>query len=251
MLLVDPLQDWVTAQDAMAGIRKLGYASTNLISYYPRMLQRGDETFTARVVGGALAGLICKLDRKHGAWQELDRRDLGFSRKLKPAVDVDADDEQALGRAGINVVATGPAGLAQLRGSVTMGRSASRQFVSLGVTRVCLRVLNAVDEVTRWAVFAGDDTHLADRICARVTACLAGFAAMGAFENDNFIVECDAGMRKRIGGAGQGFAIFLAFQPRTANEPVAFSVHQGVAGCRVASTAFAPGLTRSAQPQIG
>jgi phage tail sheath protein FI len=163
-------------------------------------------------------------------------------------VDVDADDEQSLVRAGINVVATGPAGLAQLLGSVTMGRSASRQFVSLCVTRVCLRVLNAVDEVTRWAVFASDDTHLADRICARVTACLAGFAAMGAFESDNFIVECDAGMRKRIVGAGHRFAIFLAFQPRAANEPVAFTVHQGVAGCRVASTAFAPGLTRSAQP---
>jgi hypothetical protein len=31
------------------------------------------------------------------------------------------------------------------------------------------------------------------------------------------------------------------FRPRTATEPIAFTIHQTVAGSRVTSTAFAPG----------
>jgi hypothetical protein len=241
MLLLDPLLDWQTPQDAIAGVRAPGYASSNLISYFPRMLDRRDAARRGRAVGGALAGLLCKLDRKHGAWQELNQTGLGFSRDLQPAVDVDADDETALIRAGLNVVAKQSAGTAHLRGSVTMGRSSSRQFIDLRVTRLCLRVINTIDAATRWAVFAGNDARLAERIRAQVTACLAGFAALGALEDEKFVVECDAAMRKRVAGAGQGFAIFIVFQPRTANEPIAFTIHQTVAGSRVTSTAFAPG----------
>jgi hypothetical protein len=116
MLLLDPLLDWQTPQDAIAGVRAPGYASSNLISYFPRMLDRRDAARRGRAVGGALAGLLCKLDRKHGAWQELNQTGLGFSRDLQPAVDVDADDETALIRAGLNVVAKQSAGTAHLRG---------------------------------------------------------------------------------------------------------------------------------------
>ncbi|MDH4125618.1 MAG: hypothetical protein OEW64_08120 [Gammaproteobacteria bacterium] len=240
MLLLDPLQDWHSAADAMTGVRALGYSSTNLLSYFPRMLERQESGRQHRAVGGALAGLLCKLDRKYGAWQQLDQRDLGFSRSLQPAVDVDASDESALIRAGLNVIANGPTGAAQLRGSVTMARGSSRQLVDLRARRLCLRVIHAVDAATRWAVFAGDDMELARRIRAQVTACLASFVAMGAFASDRFVVECDAGVRKRAGSAGQQFAIFLTFQPLGATEPVAFTIHQTVAGSRVASTAFAP-----------
>lgn len=240
MLLVDPLLNWHSAEDAMLGVRALGYTSTNLLSYFPRMLERHENGRENRAVGGALAGLLCKLDRKYGAWQKLDQKDLCFGRTLHPSLDVDASDESALIRAGINVIAKGPAGAAKLRGSVTMGRNSSRQFVDLRVMRSCLRVISVVDEATRWAVFAGDDARLATRIRAQVIACLASFAAMGAFANDQFVVECDAGMRKRSGIAGQGFAIFLSFQPVAATEPVAFTIHQTIAGSRIASTAFAP-----------
>jgi phage tail sheath protein FI len=183
---------------------------------------------------------LCKLDRKHGAWQELGQKDLSFSRDLLPVVDVGVDDQAALIRAGINVINKGTTGAVHCYGSVTMGRSSSRQFVDLRVARLCLRVIYAVDEATRWAVFAGDNAELAKHIRAQVAACLASFAALGAFENDNFVVECDAGMRKRVVGAGQGFAIFVAFQPLTSTESLAFTIHQTVAGSRVTSTAFAP-----------
>jgi hypothetical protein len=242
ILLVDPRADWHSARDVLAGVRELGYASANMLSYFPRVLHRYDETTLPRAAGGALAGLLCKLDRNHGAWQELEPHGLGFSRNLLPAVDIDAAEIQRLIRAGINVVARGPAGSARVHGSVTMGRSsaAHRQFVSLPVTRTCLRIINAIDEATRWAVFAIDNARLDERICAQVSAFLASLADAGAFETGTFVVESDAGMRKHDDGAARSFAIFVEFQPLGAAERVAFTIHQSVAGSRVASTAFAP-----------
>jgi phage tail sheath protein FI len=243
MLIVDPPMDWESPQAAVSGVRRQGLASPNLVSYFPRMLQRKEDDAQVRAAGGALAGLMCKLDRNHGAWHKTNQQGLGFSRNLVPSVDLDATQMQTLFRSGLNVIAKGPAGSARLHGSVTMSRGSEshRLFSSLPVRRLCLQVLKSIDAATRWAVFEPENTRLADRIRSQVTAYLSCLADLGAFENDSFIVECDAGLRKREDGVDHGFAIFVAFHPRASEEPVSFTLHQTVAGSRVASTAFAPG----------
>jgi hypothetical protein len=242
MLIVDPAAVWETSEDAVAGVRELGYASPNMMSYFPRMNHRGDEQVPSRTAGGALAGLLCKLDRNHGAWQDLDRQGLGFSRNLVPATDFDDECVQTLSRAGLNVIIKGPAGSARLQGSVTMGRGseAHRRFAILPVRRHCLQMVSAIGEATRWAVFEPEDEGVANRIRSQVTAYLSCLTDMDAFANDHFVVECDAGLRKREEGVLHGFAIFIAFHPVGCREPVSFTLHQSAAGCRVASTAFAP-----------
>lgn len=243
MLIVDPPNHWDAPLTAVSGVRNQDLASPNLVGYFPRMLQRGDADAKLCVVGGALAGLMCKLDRSHGAWQATNQQGLGFSRDLLPSVDVDAAQMQILIRAGVNVIARGPAGSAKLHGSVTMSRGseAHRLFASLPVRRLCLQVLKTIDEATRWAVFEAENTRLADRIRAQVTAYFSCLADLGALESDRFVVECDAGVRKREQGVDHGFAIFVVFHPRASAVPVSFTLHQTVAGSRVASTAFAPG----------
>jgi len=243
MLVVDPLIDWESPQAAVAGVREQGLASPNMVSYFPRMLRRGKNDAQARAAGGAFAGLLCKLDRNYGAWREMSEQGLGFSRDLLPSVEVDVAHMQTLFRSGLNVIAKGPAGSSRMHGSVTMSRGSesNRLFSNLPVRRLCLQVLKSIDEATRWAVFEAENERLAARIRAQVTAYLSGLADLGAFADDNFIVECDAGLRKREDDVGHGFAIFVAFHPRASAEPVSFTLHQTVAGCRVASTAFAPG----------
>ena len=242
MLIIDPPDTWHSAPAAVSGMRDLGLASPNLIAYYPRMRQRDSADSEARVAGGAVAGLLCKLDRTYGAWNDIAQADLAFNRSLRPAVDVDQASMPELFRAGLNVIATGPAGQSRLPGSVTLRRDsdAHKQVASLPIRRLCLQVLNTIEEATRWAVFEADSDRLADRIRAQVTAYLACLADLGAFENEQFFVECDAGLRKREPGAGRGFAIFVAFQPRTCKQPLSFTLHQSAAGCRIASSAFAP-----------
>ena len=242
MLIADPPADWVTPAKAIAGVRDLGLASPNMTSYFPRMVQRGDDDGAPRAIGGALTGLLCKLDRTFGAWHDLDQQGMGFSRDLLAACEVIEDDANMLSRKGLNVVAKGPAGRARICNSVTMGRGseAHRRFASLPVRRLCLQVVKSIDHATRWAVFEADDASLANRIRSQVTAYLAAHANMGAFENDKFVVECDAGLCRRDDSVEHGVTIFIVFHPLGCTEPVSFTLHQTVAGCRVASTAFAP-----------
>lgn len=242
MLITDPAADWVTPAKAIAGMRQLGIGSPNVIGYFPRMYSRGNENSPPRAVGGALAGLLCKLDRDHGPWHALDLQGLGFQRDLVAAYEVDSEDENALARQGFNVIARGAAGRAVVRGCVTMGRGSEehRLFAALPVRRLYLHVVNAIDKGTRWSVFEKGDEQLAARLNSQVTAYLAAMAGMNALETDEFTVDCDAGLCKRSDALEHGVTILVQFQPAGCSKPFSFTLHQTIAGCRVTSTAFAP-----------
>jgi uncharacterized protein len=242
MLIVDPQADWVTPDKAVAGTRALGLASSNVLTYFPRMCQRSEKDGAPRTVGGAIAGLLCKLDRSFGPWHDLDQQGMGFTRDLVAAYEVSEDETHLLSRESLNSITAGPAGRARMRGSVTMGRGSEshREFARMSVRRLCLQVINSIDQATRWAVFEPDDAPLAERIRSRITAYLCALAEMGAFESERFVVECDAGLCHRADSAEKRVTILVAFHPIGCKEPVSFTLHQTVAGCRVTPTAFAP-----------
>jgi len=146
MLIMDPQEGWESAQEAVDGVRNFGLASPNIVSYFPRMVASDDQDKLARPAGGALAGLLCKLDRRQGPWQELDQRGFGFHHKLTPSNGIDVREAQMLVREGINVIAGRIGGRASLCGSVTLGRAnqVDRRFSSLTVRRLCLSMTNSI-----------------------------------------------------------------------------------------------------------
>ena len=247
MLIVDPRAEWTTAQAAVQGVRDLGYASPNMLGYYPRMQERRSDDI-ARPAGGALAGLLCKQDRTYGPWQDIDQQGMGLQRRLLPAVVIDEDDALLLGRAGLNVITQGPAGRARLTGAITMGRGseAHRKYAQLPVRRFCLQIINAIAGATKWAVFEPGDRDLARRIRAQVTTYFHCLNDLGAFADDRFIVECDAGVSNRDDSDEHGVTILLVFHPLSCDEPISLTVHLTAAGCRVGSTAFAPTIENCA-----
>jgi Bacteriophage tail sheath protein len=244
MLIVDPACEWASAADAIAGIKGRGLTSPNAISYFPRMHVKHDRSMPGRAVGGALAGLLCKLDRTFGPWADLDRHGLGFRRELIVATRLVEADRQMLIREGLNVIASGPAGRARLRGAVTMARSAATRtrFTSLPVRRSCLKILGAADRATRWAVFEADDERLVARVQSQLTAYFAGLDNLGAFENDRFAIDCKVDSRGAAGRAGKRVAIVISFHPVGCRGPVSFTLHQQVTGCRITQSAFAPNI---------
>lgn len=243
MLILDPPADWKTPSDAIAGTRRTAFASANLLSYFPRLKSRNEEGGPPRAAGGALAGRLCTLDRKYGPWQDLDRRDLAFRRHLAPAVELAPGDAAALVKEGINVIARGDTGAATLRGSVTLARNSrmDRAFASLAVRRLCLAITNGIARATRWAVFESGDTRLAERVHAQVHAWMSALADAGAFADTGFAVQCEAALRARQ-SSNRGVTILLTFHPAGARNAISLSLHQTVAGCRVATTAFAPAM---------
>ena len=242
MLIVDPRAGLDRAEVVIREVREQGYASPNMVSYFPRMTLRKDNDAQPRAVGGAIAGLLCKLDRNYGPWQHLDQRGLGLSREFVPAARVDADDAQALTREGINVILPGEAGKARVTGSVTMARGSEmrRPLTSLAVRRLCLSVVKSIEQATRWAVFETVEETLARRIQSNVFAFLSALADMGAFANDSIDVQCEAGLRRKPDVNNHGISILISFQPQGCDEPISLSLHQSADGFRVASTAFGP-----------
>ena len=240
MLIADPSVDWRTASAAAEGIRQQGHASPSMLGYFPRLRDRAAVDDSARAAGGALAGLLCKLDRNHGSWYELEQ--LGFSRDLVPDIDLDDEDCDLLAREGINALVRGPAGRARMIGSVTMARGSEMHGLlsSLPVRRLCLRVVNSIEHATRWAMFAQSDQRLARRIKSQVFAYLSGLVDLGAFATDRIDVQCDAGLCKKNSVAKQDISILITFQPHGCGKPISLTLHQSVDGFRVASTAFAP-----------
>ncbi|HLU05273.1 MAG TPA: hypothetical protein VKZ91_01855 [Woeseiaceae bacterium] len=248
MLLLDPPAAWTSVANAVSGVRQAAYASPNILSYFPRMYCRIDDGAPPRAVGGALAGLLCKLDRNYGQWGDLDQPDLALRRDLVPAVEVTDEEARQLAREGLNGIA-GKAGRAvTVKGSVTLARNCpiDRKFGSLAVRRLCLTITNAIERATRWAVFQPNATQVAERIQSQVHAYLSCLADAGAFAGDDFIVQCDAGLHNGPNHPERGVTILLRFRPVGAADAVSLTLHQGVSGCRVATTAFASSLANCA-----
>jgi phage tail sheath protein FI len=211
-----------------------------LLGYYPRVRVRGSDDDVSRPVGGALAGLLCKQDRTHGPWQSMDQQGMGLHRSLRPERDISEEDKLLLTRAGLNVLVPGPVGKARLAGSMTMGRGSegNARFAKLPVRRFCLQIMNSISRATRWAVFEPADSTLADRLRGQVLTYLSCLDDLGAFANDNFIVQCDAGVSNRHDLSEHGITILLVFHPVGSDEPISLTLHQTATGIRVGSTAF-------------
>ena len=251
MLIVDPRAEWSTPQTAMDGVRDLGYASPNMLGYFPRIAERRNDDATALHAGGAIAGLLCKHDRTYGPWQDLNRQGMGLHRKLVPALDIDDDDRRMLIRAGFNILQSGTAGRARLIGSVTMGRGSEvhRQYASLPVRRFCLQTANAIAKAGKWAVFEPDNEKLTRRIRSQVLNYLQALDEQGAFVDQRFVVRCESGVSQREDGQPHSVTILLVFHPTGSEEPVSLTLDLTAAGCRVASTAFAPSPENSPDPR--
>jgi len=244
MLIVDPRAEWGSVGEAVNGVRELGYASPNMLGYFPRVMQRRGADEPSRPAGGAIAGLLCKQDRRYGPWQDLDQQGMGLHRMLVPEIVVDGPDRQSLNRVGLNVVKTGPAGRARLIGSVTMGRGseAHREFASLPVRRFCLQIINSIASAARWAVFEPDDATLVKRIRAQVLSYFYSLSDLGAFADQRFVVQCDAGVSNRADAKEYGVTILLIFHPTGSDYPISLTLHLTAAGCRVGSAVFAPSI---------
>lgn len=242
MLLLDPGSDWKDTRAAVKGIRETGYSSPNLLTYFPRVVERSDPTKTPRAAGGAIAGLLCRLDERYGPWHDLDQPGLWFRSHLQPAERVTAAEGATLVRAGFNVIAKTTAGRASVCGSVTLAGDAQldRKFASLNVRRLCLHITRAIERATRWAVFEPGGNRIAHRVRAQVYAFMVSLADRDAFASERFDVHCESGLHIDPLDPKRGVTILLSFQPVGSEEYVWLTLHQSVQGCRVAATAFAP-----------
>jgi phage tail sheath protein FI len=155
---------------------------------------------------------------------------------------IDSGDAHLLIKEGLNVIAGHTPGSTMLCGSVTLanGTRVGDEFARLTTRRLCLMITKTIDRATRWAVFEPHTSAVAESIVNQVHSFMCALSDYGAFENDHFLVQCDAGLRRQPVDPDRGVTIMLAFHPAGSDETVSLTLHQSVSGYRVATTAFAP-----------
>ena len=241
MLIVDPPPDWQGPEDAVAGLRQTGYASPNMLSYYPRLrdLRRRSDR-SGLPAGAALAGLLCKLDESSGPWDSADRQALSLRRHYRPLVELDDEDSVMLERSGLNCLRLDSTRRLRLSGDRTLARGTESlpRYSDLRVRRLCLALIKMVDRATRWAVFEQPGLHLAARVQAQVHAGLCALSTLGAFHDDVFDVHCRVDPSPAAGS--HGIDVLLSFTPASSGVPLELRLNQSAAGCQVTNTAFAP-----------
>lgn len=240
MLVMDPAREWTSPREAIEGVRGAGFASPDVLTCFPGLVDR--DTGAPRAAGAALAGLLCRHDRQLGAWESIDGSLLGFDRRLAPALTLTTSEARRLVKAGFNVVTVAAGGRATLAGSVTLACNTHlpADFASLHVRRLCLSMTAAIERATRWAVFEPDGTRLAMRIRSQIHAYLAWLAASGALADERFSVSCDAALHAGRREPRRGVTILLSFHPAGAAERLSLTLHQTPSGCRVTTSAFPP-----------
>ena len=242
MLISDPPSAWQTERDALSGVRERAINSPNVLTYFPRMLATDDPTGRPRAVGGAVAGLLCRNDERYGPWSAIDDTPARFSNALRPALELTDATARDLVRQGVNAIIGRRPGSARLQGSVTLARGSQidGHFRRLEERRLCLHITNAIGRATRWAVFEPGGTRVAMQVRAQVHAYMTDLASRGAFRDERFDVQCEAGLHLDPLDPERGVTILLSFLPAGAERHLWLTLHQTVRGFKVAPTAFAP-----------
>jgi len=242
MLIVDPPMAWQSAEEAVSGARSSGLASANVVTYFPRLTNRHEPQAKPSAVGGAIAGLLCKLDEQQGPWMDLDQVAFGFRPGLSPALALEDVEGQALVRQGVNVIAGVAGGRLTLCGAVTAARKTQReqQLVCLPSRRLCLHISSGLSQATRWAVFAADTQSAERRLQAQVEAFMQRLANAGAFDKGSFRMQCKIHLPADPRDSARALSVLIAFLPVGASDAIRVTLQQTVQGCSVRSTAFAP-----------
>ena len=238
MLILDPPETWMSTSDALEGFEEAGYAHPDVLSYFPRAKSSHSATRDESIaIGGAIAGLLCKLDRQSGPWEDLDQQGFELSHDLLPALDIPASEAHRLVKGGLNVIVGQTPGYAMVCGSVTLayGSQSGDQFTSLTTRRLCLSIKNAVDSVTRRTVFKLNTAAVKEHIVADVRKYMDELVNAGALKNDRFSVDCDTNQGEMRIDCARDITISLTFDPACSDETIRLNICQAKSDSEVAS----------------
>jgi hypothetical protein len=226
LLIVDPPVQWHSADDALRGMRKWGFASEDACMYFPRILAldklRGH--FEAFAPCGAVAGMLSRADTLTPVWAEHEPDEPVLRPGFRPSCLVAADRRAKLAAIGINTIHAVRTAVDARQSLRTFGaaQSAAADWKYLASRRFALSVVKSVELGTRWAaplrgpLPAQQPTSSPVAVCAlvetQVRAFLHQLLVSGAFGSrraeEAYFVICDARVHGRA-GAAEGLALLI------------------------------------------
>ena len=205
MLLVDPPTTWSSARAALEALRSWPFRSENAVMHFPRLMAfdrlRGRiETFAA---GGAVAGMIARVDESWPVWSAAQSEDAILRPGLRPATVVAESERVRLAQAGVNT-------LLSMRSVTTPGVTActlaggggvSPDWQYLAARRLALFINASIERGTRWLAFEQNSAAAWERAQQQTLAFLEGLGREGAFAGstpeESYFAICDERVNSR------------------------------------------------------
>jgi len=246
VLLVDPKTSWSNAVTAEAGVNALravigSVAARNAAAYFPR-LRMSDPLQPAQVAdygpGGAVAGIIARIDAARGVWKSPAGLEASFSGVREFTVKVTDAELGKLNTLGLNSLRTLPVhghviwGARTLAGADQLGS----EWKYLAVRRTALFIEDSLIGGIKWAMFEANDESLWAQIRSAAEGFLHSLFMQGAFRgarpSEAYFVKCD-GETTTQADIDQGvFNIVVGFAPLKPAEFVIVQIEQRAGATR-------------------
>jgi hypothetical protein len=198
LLLVDPLSHWTTVAQATAALREPGFASPNVVTYFPRLdSEQTGQLGSGRSLLGALAGAMVSGDADDGVGASLSDRQINLRCRQPLGQTLTQSHCMQLVRAGINPVRQASSGHLWLEGLVTLARGGglAGELNDLRSRRLALFVLGSIMRATRWTVFQANESEMLPSLDRQVRGFLRALFEAGVLQGaqplDAFYMKCD------------------------------------------------------------
>ncbi|MEO8224638.1 MAG: hypothetical protein ABI661_07510 [Gammaproteobacteria bacterium] len=237
LLLLDPPARWAQVEDVTRSQRQSAFASPNVITYFPQLVEVSADGRRTRSLSalGAIAGMLAT----GGPTDKTLLRS-----RARVAVEPDAGEAAQLARRGVNVLRAAAPGFISFTGDVTLARShgARREWQQLSVRRRAVMTAGTIASSTRWAAVQAPDASTWGAVVTQLRRYLTEAAAAGLLASDAthpaYYVKCDQDTNAR--GPGLSFVVGLALS--RPGDFVAFRFEHEAADCRITELAWQPGL---------
>jgi uncharacterized protein len=245
LLIVDPPSSWLTADDAIQGLRNWNFYNENALMYFPRVLAhdklRGHfETFAPC---GAVAGMLARQDESSPVWIPEGSEDAILRPGFRPACLIGEDRRARLAALGVNTIF----GLrSSVRGNVlprtlAAGSALNADWRYLPARRLALFILNCIESATRWVTTATPGWAAA-AAAEQVRRFFGELQEAGTFgsrrEDDAFFVICDERVNSRA--AANEFHLLVGFAATREHEFHCFRITHSTQGHKIQPVSLNP-----------
>lgn len=175
---------------------RLGDGKDHAAVFYPS-LQYSDRGVLKTIgTGGALAGLMSRVDASRGVWKAPAGIDAGIRNITGVSVELTDAENGVLNKKGVNCIRVFPNGIVSWGARTLDGDDDfGSEWKYIPIRRLALMIEESLYRGTRWVVFEPNDEPLWAKIRLNVGAFLDSLFRQGAFQGSSpqeaYFVKCD------------------------------------------------------------
>jgi hypothetical protein len=242
LFVVDPPSEWLTADDALRGLKRWDFAGENALMYFPRILAHDKLRgyFESFAPCGAVAGMLARSDETFPVWGPAKIDDAILRIGFRPSCLVAEDKRMRLASLGVNTIQAGrsAARIGVQPRTLAAGTAGAADWQSLAARRLALLILNSIERGTRWVVLTRPHRDVAEQAAAQVRAFFERLHDAGAFGTrtmeESFFVICDHRVNSVESAPAGDFQIVIGFAAARRREYHSFRISHSASGSKVA-----------------